>query len=74
MRRTAEDGAEPRAIALPGGHELLLTRRTFLYGAAGAAALAALGGGAAFAAAHTDDKKSLETLTVPEANVVLDSS
>ena len=74
VRRTAEDGTEPRAIALPGGHELLLTRRTFLYGAAGAAALAALGGGAAFAAAHTDDKKSLETLTVPEANVVLDSS
>ena len=69
-----QEGAAAHRLALPGGHELLLTRRHFLYGAAGAAALAAIGGGAAWAAGNSSDKKALETLTVPEANVVLDSS
>ena len=37
---------QPTSLSLPGGHELLLTRRHFLYGVAGVAALAAVGGGA----------------------------
>lgn len=74
VRREGENGPTGRSVTLPGGHEVLLTRRHFLYGAAGVAAIAALGGGAAWASGNSSDKKALETLTVPEANVVLDSS
>lgn len=74
VRREGESAPAARSVTLPGGHEVLLTRRHFLYGAAGVAALAALGGGAAWASGNSSDKKALETLTVPEANVVLDNS
>lgn len=74
VRREGESAPTGRSVTLPGGHEVLLTRRHFLYGAAGVAAIAALGGGAAWASGNSSDKKALETLTVPEANVVLDSS
>lgn len=74
VRREGESAPTGRSVKLPGGHEVLLTRRHFLYGAAGVAAIAALGGGAAWASGNSSDKKALETLTVPEANVVLDNS
>ncbi|MVN58765.1 twin-arginine translocation signal domain-containing protein [Adlercreutzia equolifaciens] len=54
---------------MPGGHEVLLTRRHFLYGAAGVAALAAVGGGAAWAAGRSSDDDALKTLKVPESAV-----
>ena len=47
----------------------MLTRRHFLYGAAGVAALAAVGGGAAWAAGRSSDDDALTTLTVPESAV-----
>lgn len=74
VRREGESAPAARSVKLPGGHEVLLTRRHFLYGAAGVAAIAALGGGAAWASGNSSDKKALETLTVPESNVVLDNS
>ena len=60
--------------SLPGGHELLLTRRHFLYGVAGVAALAAVGGGAAWAAGRSNDDDALKTLKVPEGAVTAQSS
>ena len=60
---------QPTSLSLPGGHEVLLTRRHFLYGAAGVAALAAVGGGAAWAAGRSSDDDALKTLKVPESAV-----
>ena len=57
---------QPTSLSLPGGHEVLLTRRHFLYGVAGVAALAAVGGGAAWAAGRSGDDDALENLNVPE--------
>ncbi|MEC4273835.1 twin-arginine translocation signal domain-containing protein [Adlercreutzia sp. R25] len=51
---------------MPGGHEVLLTRRHFLYGVAGVAAVAVVGGGAAWAAGKSDDDDALKRLKVPE--------
>ncbi|MFR1168441.1 MAG: twin-arginine translocation signal domain-containing protein [Adlercreutzia equolifaciens] len=45
----------------------MLTRRHFLYGAAGVAALAAVGGGAAWAAGRSSDDDALKTLRCPKA-------
>ena len=47
----------------------MLSRRHFLYGAAGVAALAAVGGGAAWAAGRSSDDDALKTLKVPESAV-----
>ena len=60
---------QPTSLSLPGGHEVLLTRRHFLYGVAGVAALAAVGGGAAWAAGRSGDDDALKTLKVPESAV-----
>lgn len=80
-QRAASAGAQQRAfasrdsqagksVALPGGHEVLLTRRHFLYGAAGLAALAVLGGGGyAASKAASSSSGSLSTLKVPESAV-----
>lgn len=57
------------SLSLPGGHEVLLTRRHFLYGVAGVAALAVVGGGAAWAAGKSNDNDVLKKLTVPESAV-----
>ena len=65
---------QPTSLSLPGGHELLLTRRHFLYGVAGVAALAAVGGGAAWAAGRSNDDDALKTLKVPEGAVTAQSS
>lgn len=51
---------------LPGGGEVLLTRRHFLYGAAGLAALVALGGGGYAASKAASSSSGLATLKVPE--------
>ena len=69
-RRTAP--SEGKALSLPGGHEVLLTRRHFLYGAAGLATLAALGGATAYANSHAKGSDDLNVLTVPE-DAVYDS-
>ena len=63
---------QPTSLSLPGGHELLLTRRHFLYGVAGVAALAAEGG--AWAAGRSNDDDALKTLKVPEGAVTAQSS
>ncbi|MEC4185392.1 Tat pathway signal protein [Adlercreutzia sp. R21] len=57
---------EGREITLPGGHEVLLTRRHFLYGAAGIAALALMGTGAAYASGQSKGADSTDTLSVPQ--------
>ena len=55
-------------VPTPGGGEILLTRRHFLYGALGVGALAAVGGGvvAASGALQQDDSDELHVLEVPE--------
>ena len=73
-RRVAEGSRAPKKLPLPGGYEMTLTRRHFLYGAAGVAAIAALGGGAAWAAGQTKDDDALHTLKVPEAAVTQSTS
>lgn len=67
-RRSVEAGSDTdtRAVTLPGGREILLTRRTMVLGAAGLGALALAGGGAAWAANQSDDDDALRTLTVPQ--------
>ncbi len=62
-RAQAEEGRE---ITLPGGHEVLLTRRHFLYGVAGIATLALMGTGAAWASGQTKGDDTLATLSVPK--------
>lgn len=71
QRRVPADGAaEGPRVALPGGREVLLTRRHFLYGAAGLAALAAVGaGGYAASRAASSGSDGLATLKVPESAV-----
>ncbi|WP_236759081.1 Tat pathway signal protein [Adlercreutzia mucosicola] len=61
-RAQAEEGRE---ITLPGGHEVLLTRRHFLYGVAGIATLALMGTGAVWASGQTKGDDALATLSVP---------
>lgn len=66
-RSDAPEGIE---VNLPGGHELLLTRRHFLYGAAGVAALALIGGGGyAYMQATANSSGDVSTLSVPEGAV-----
>lgn len=60
------EGAEGHAVTLPSGREVLLTRRHFLYGAAGIAALALMGTGAAYASSQSKGADSTATLTVPQ--------
>lgn len=67
-RRAAEVPA--REITLPGGRELTLTRRHFLYGVAGVTALALMGAGAAYGASQSRDSDGTATLSVPESSVV----
>ena len=62
--------AEGREITLPGGREVLLTRRHFLYGMAGAATLALMGTGAAYASSQSKNNDALSTLTVPKSAVL----
>lgn len=62
-------GTEGREITLPGGHEVLLTRRHFLYGVAGVAAVALMGTGAAYAAGQSKGDDALSTLKVPTSAV-----
>ena len=62
-RAQAEEGRE---ITRPGGHEVLLTRRHFLYGVAGIATLALMGTGAAWASGQTKGDDTLATLSVPK--------
>ena len=70
QRHVAAGDQAGTGITLPGGHEVLLTRRHFLYGAAGLAALVALaGGGYAASQAASSRGGSLSTLKVPESAV-----
>ncbi len=64
-RANGKQGVE---INLPGGGEVLLTRRHFLYGVAGVAAIAALGGGYSYLQSQ-DDSGDIATLSVPESAV-----
>lgn len=58
--------AEGYEVKLPGGQQVLLTRRHFLYGAAGVAAAALVGaGGYALDQATSKNDKSVTTLSVP---------
>lgn len=59
-------------VTLPGGREMLLTRRHFLYGAAGLGALAVLGGANAYANERSKNDDTLNVLTVP-SDAVYDS-
>lgn len=59
-----------REITLPGGRELTLTRRHFLYGMAGAAVLALAGAGAAYGVSQAQESDDTATLTVPTSSVV----
>lgn len=72
QRRGAAGGpaGEGAHVTLPGGREVLLTRRHFLYGAAGLAALAVLGGGGyAASKAASSSGGGVSTLKVPESAV-----
>ncbi|WP_172623431.1 Tat pathway signal protein [Arabiibacter massiliensis] len=64
----ADDGVR---VPTPGGGEVLLTRRHFLYGALGVGALAAVGGGATVVAQQMakDADDELTVLEVPESAV-----
>ena len=68
-KRRPSTAPEGKEITLPGGHEVLLTRRHFLYGAAGVAALAVLGGATAYANDHAKGSDDLAVLTVPQEAV-----
>lgn len=68
-RRRAAD-APAKEITLPGGRELTLTRRHFLYGVAGVTALALMGGGVAYGAGQSRSSDGTATLKVPESSVV----
>lgn len=64
LRGTVAEGYE---VKLPNGRQVLLTRRHFLYGAAGVAAAALVGaGGYALDQATSKNDKSVTTLSVPE--------
>lgn len=60
--RTIQD--EGREVTLPGGRQVLLTRRHFMYGAAGVAAVAALGGVGVAVEMTSEEDTGISTLTV----------
>ncbi len=66
FRKAADEG---KKFTLPGNHEVLLTRRHFLYGAAGVAAAAALGAAAVVADQLSGDDTGIATLDVSEEDV-----
>lgn len=68
--RPRTDGPAGKAVTLPNGRELTLTRRHFLYGVAGVAALALVGTGAAYGAGQSRGSDGTATLTVPTSAVV----
>lgn len=65
-RKASDEG---KRVTLPGNHEVLLTRRHFLYGAAGLAAVAALGTAAYAADQLSASDTGISTLDVPEEAV-----
>lgn len=63
------DAPAGKEITLPGGRELTLTCRHFLFGVAGVAALALAGAGAAYGAGQSRGSDGTVTLTVPTSAV-----
>ena len=66
LRKVADEG---KRITLPGNHEVLITRRNFLYGLAGTAAVAALGAAAVAVDQLSGNEATISTLDVAEEDV-----
>ena len=68
--RASRRAASRQSLDASAPHETLVSRRKFLYGAAGVGAVAVVGAGVAFTRSRAQEANKVETLEVPESSLI----